>query len=55
MQWIELYSLSGEPLKKVPLGGNSEAIVSLDEAKAGVYVAKIQANGTTFVRKVLVR
>lgn len=55
LQWIELYSLSGELLKKVPLGGNSEAIVSLDEAKAGVYVAKIQANGTTFVRKVLVR
>ena len=55
LQWIELYSLSGELLKKVPLGGNSEAIVSLDEAKAGVYVAKIQANGTTFVHKVLVR
>ena len=55
LQWIELYSLSGELLKKVPLGGNSEAIVSLDEAKAGVYIAKIQANGTTFVRKVLVR
>jgi putative thiol protease/hemagglutinin prtT len=55
LQWIELYSLSGELLKKVPLGGNSEAIVSLDEAKAGVYVAKIQANSTTFVRKVLVR
>ena len=55
LQWIELYSLSGELLKKVQLGGNNEAIVSLDEAKAGVYVAKIQANGTTFVRKVLVR
>ena len=55
LQWIELYSLSGELLKKVQLGGNSEAIVSLDEAKAGVYVAKIQANGTIFVRKVLVR
>ena len=55
LQWIELYSLSGELLKKVPLGGNSEAIVSLDEAKTGVYVAKIQASGTTFVRKVLVR
>ena len=55
LQWIELYSLSGELLKKVQLGGNSEAIVSLDEAKVGVYVAKIQANGTTFVRKVLVR
>ena len=55
LQWIELYSLSGELLKEVPLGGNSEAVVSLDEAKAGVYVAKIQANGTTIVRKVLVR
>ena len=55
LQWIELYSLSGELLKKVQLGGNNEAIVSLDEAKAGIYVAKIQANGTTFVRKVLVR
>ena len=55
LQWIELYLLSGELLKKVQLGGNSEAIVSLDEAKAGVYVAKIQANGTIFVRKVLVR
>ena len=55
LQWIELYSLSGELLKKVQLGGNNEAIVSLDEAKAGVYVAKIQANGTIFVRKVLVR
>ena len=55
LQWIELYSLSGELLKKVSLGGNREAIVSLDEAKAGVYVAKIQANSTTFVRKVLVR
>ena len=55
LQWIELYSLSGELLKKVQLGGNSEAIVSLDEAKVGVYVAKIQANGTTFVRKVLIR
>ena len=55
LQWIELYSLSGELLKNVPLGGNSEAVVSLDEAKAGVYVAKIQANGTIFVHKVLVR
>ena len=54
LQWIELYSLSGELLKKVQLGGNSEAIVNLNEAKTGVYIAKIKVNNTTITRKVLI-
>ena len=54
LQWIELYSLSGELLKKVQLGGHSEAIVNLNEAKTGVYIAKIKVNNTTITRKVLI-
>lgn len=54
LQSVEIYSLSGEQIKKVQLGGNNVATVSLATMNSGVYVAKIQANGTTIVRKVLV-